>query len=63
MITAEIARDDRRAHAQVIPFSNGLDLHAACKAHHPLPPAWIDGGTHNNIESNYSEQYLQVMTS
>ena len=44
----------------MIPFSNGLDLHAACKAHHPLPPAWIDGGTHNNIESNYSEQYLQV---
>ena len=47
----------------MIPFSNGLDLHAACKAHHPLPPAWIDGGTHNNIESNYSEQYLQVTHS
>ena len=47
----------------MIPFSNGLDLYAACKAHHPLPPAWIDGGTHNNIESNYSEQYLQVITS
>jgi fermentation-respiration switch protein FrsA (DUF1100 family) len=45
---------------EVIAFSNGTDLHAACAAYHPLPPAWIDGATHNNLESAHSEAYLRT---
>jgi pimeloyl-ACP methyl ester carboxylesterase len=38
-------------HDEVIPFSSGQDLHTACGKHHPLPPGWIDGATHNDIET------------
>ena len=44
----------------MIASSNGTDLHAACAAYHPLPPAWIDGATHNNLESAHSEAYLRT---
>ena len=74
-------------HDEVIPFSNGQDLHVACaKAHehaafeltsrargdpelhramcvsqnHPLPPAWIDGATHNNLETVHSVAYMRA---
>ena len=92
-------------HDEVIPFSNGQDLHAACAkvrtpslAHrrvaqcpaqlarvrarlyrrrfdadarphacsrsrsqqHPLPPAWIDGATHNNLETVHSVAYMRA---
>ncbi len=38
---------------EVVPFSNGADLHDACRRHHPLPPCWIDGAMHNNLETVY----------
>ena len=47
-------------HDEVIPFSNGQDLHAASAKHHPLPPAWIDGATHNNLETVHSVAYMRA---
>jgi len=47
-------------HDEVIPFSNGHDLHAACSKYHPLPPAWIDGATHNNLETVHSVAYMRA---
>jgi len=46
---------------ETVPFSAGEDLHAVCKAHHPLPPAWISGAMHNNLESAYQDQYLRTL--
>ena len=45
---------------EVIPFSNGQDLHAAAAKQHPLPPAWIDGATHNNLETVHSLSYMRA---
>ena len=39
---------------------NGTDLHAACSKFHPLPPAWIDGATHNNLETTHSVAYMRA---
>jgi len=47
-------------HDEVIPFSNGQDLHTACGKYHPLPPAWIDGATHNNLETVHSVAYMRA---
>ena len=47
-------------HDEVVPFSNGQDLHAASGKHHPLPPAWIDGATHNNLETVHSVAYMRA---
>jgi pimeloyl-ACP methyl ester carboxylesterase len=47
-------------HDEVIPFSNGQDLHAASGKNHPLPPAWIDGATHNNLETVHSVAYMRA---
>ena len=47
-------------HDEVVAFSNGQDLHAACGKNHPLPPAWIDGATHNNLETVHSVAYLRA---
>jgi len=47
-------------HDEVIPFSNGQDLHAAASKYHPLPPAWIDGATHNNLETVHSVAYMRA---
>ena len=47
-------------HDEVVAFSNGQDLHAACAKHHPLPPAWIDGATHNNLETVHSVAYMRA---
>ena len=46
---------------EVIPFSNGLDLHTACSAKHPLEPAWVDGATHNNLETMHSDTFLTTL--
>jgi len=46
---------------EVIPFSNGQDLHAACNGRHPLEPAWIGGATHNNLETMHSESFLSTL--
>lgn len=48
-------------HDETVSFSNGSDLHAACNKHHPLPPAWIDGATHNNLELVHSGDYLRAL--
>ncbi|KAL1521093.1 hypothetical protein AB1Y20_022647 [Prymnesium parvum] len=48
---------------EVIPFSNGRDLHNACHKYHPLPPAWIDGATHNNLETVHSTAYMRAFRS
>ena len=50
-------------HDEVIPFSNGCDLHHACHKYHPLPPAWIDGATHNNLETVHSTAYMRAFRS
>jgi len=50
-------------HDEVIPFSNGSDLHHACQKYHPLPPAWIDGATHNNLETVHSTAYMRAFRS
>lgn len=50
-------------HDEVIPFSNGSDLHHACQKYHPLPPAWIDGATHNNLETVHSAAYMRAFRS
>jgi len=47
-------------HDEVIPFSNGSDLHQAAAKYHPLPPAWIDGATHNNLETVHSVAYMRA---
>jgi len=47
-------------HDEVVPFSNGQDLHAACGKYHPLPPGWIEGATHNNLETVHSIAYLRA---
>ena len=47
-------------HDEVIPFSNGQDLHTSCGKYHPLPPAWIDGATHNNLETVHSVAYMRA---
>lgn len=36
---------------EVIHMSNGKSLYEACKVNHPLPPVWVDGAGHNDIES------------
>lgn len=46
---------------EVIPFSNGLDLHTACKGFHPLEPAWVEGATHNNLETMHSDTFLTTL--
>ena len=50
-------------HDEVIPFSNGCDLHHSCHKYHPLPPAWIDGATHNNLETVHSTAYMRAFRS
>ena len=50
-------------HDEVIPFSNGSDLHYTCQKFHPLPPAWIDGATHNNLETVHSTAYMRAFRS
>lgn len=47
-------------HDEIIPFSNGQDLHHAAGKYHPLPPAWIDGATHNNLETVHSVAYMRA---
>ena len=46
---------------EVIPFSNGLDLLAASHGRHPLEPAWVEGATHNNLETMHSEHFLSTL--
>ena len=46
---------------EVIPFSNGLDLHTASKGFHPLEPAWVEGATHNNLETMHSDTFLTTL--
>ena len=47
-------------HDEVIALSNGQDLHTASSKYHPLPPAWIDGATHNNLETVHSVAYMRA---
>jgi len=46
---------------ETIPFSNAQDLYAVCRAHHPLPPGWITGGSHNDIESRHRDAFLTIL--
>jgi len=43
----------------VIDVSNGHDLYEACRDHHPLPPVWVDGAGHNDIESRFHTVFLK----
>jgi len=43
----------------VIDVSNGQDLYEACRSHHPLPPVWVDGAGHNDIESRFHAVFLK----
>ena len=47
-------------HDEVIPWSNGADLHHCARDHHPLKPAWIEGATHNNLETVHSVAYMRT---
>mmetsp|Transcript_47991 Transcript_47991/g.74956 ORF Transcript_47991/g.74956 Transcript_47991/m.74956 type:complete len:148 (+) Transcript_47991:164-607(+) len=44
---------------EVIDVCNGQDLYEACKPFHPLPPVWVDGAGHNDIESRYHTIFLK----
>lgn len=44
---------------EVIDVCNGHDLYEECKANHPLPPVWVDGAGHNDIESRYHTVFLK----
>ncbi|EOD39682.1 hypothetical protein EMIHUDRAFT_200267 [Emiliania huxleyi CCMP1516] len=40
-------------------WSSAPDLYAVCRAHHPLPPGWITGGSHNDIE--HRDAFLAIL--
>mmetsp|Transcript_61644 Transcript_61644/g.151726 ORF Transcript_61644/g.151726 Transcript_61644/m.151726 type:complete len:256 (-) Transcript_61644:229-996(-) len=44
---------------EVINVSNGKSLYDMCRPQHPLPPVWIDGAGHNDIESRYHSTFLK----
>mmetsp|Transcript_28485 Transcript_28485/g.68005 ORF Transcript_28485/g.68005 Transcript_28485/m.68005 type:complete len:256 (+) Transcript_28485:129-896(+) len=46
-------------HDEVIDVSNGHDLYEMCRPNHPLPPVWVDGAGHNDIESRYHHVFLK----
>lgn len=46
---------------EVVPFSNGQQLYNKCKHTHPVPPLWIAGAHHNDIESLFAQQFLGGM--
>ena len=45
----------------IISVKDARAVHAACKAQHPLPPCWIDGGGHNGIETEHVQEYTRGM--
>uniref|UniRef100_A0A7S0EJ36 Serine aminopeptidase S33 domain-containing protein n=1 Tax=Hanusia phi TaxID=3032 RepID=A0A7S0EJ36_9CRYP len=46
---------------EVIDVSNGKDLYEECKSCHPLPPVWVEGAGHNDIESRFPSIFLKGM--
>ena len=44
---------------EVIDVCNGRDLYEACRPRHPLPPVWVEGAGHNDIESRYHSVFLK----
>ena len=43
---------------QTVPSESGKDLYSVCRSHHPLPPAWIQGANHNDVETTFSDQFV-----
>ena len=41
----------------MVPLSNGYALYRVCRRSHPLPPAWIAGANHNEIESRFATEH------
>jgi len=46
---------------ETVPFSSGEDLHGVCKVHHPLPPTWVKGASHNNVETVHMREYIDSL--
>ena len=50
---------------EAIPVRHAKALFDRCAARglHPLPPAWIEGATHNGIETQFADAHFQCVTA
>ena len=47
----------------VVSIEQARAMHVKCAKLHPLPPCWIDGGEHNEIETTYAGQLTAAVGS